>query len=480
MNIHQKKSLGQLISKAIHEPGSSPVIIFARNGESTSGPGLQSLIQNYARKLVNYSTGTKVLILSGANKHTLAFMLAAMHTGVIPLLINPGSGWINAIRIIRLLKPRLAFTGENPSFLKSSLISLFFSTVKKVRPAPGEVRERMGVTAFISFSSGSSGTPKAIVRTHEKLLAQHAALNRCFPPMANQVDCSVFPAVIFHNLCNGTPTVLPSVHDNDIRKSNAAAIASDIQRYKVTTLSANPAFYQLLVNYHTHNKLTFPAVLKTAVGGAPVSNALAQGITNLFPNAENVVLYGSTEAEPISFLPLCEVMEAQENNKGYCVGRIATGTEVQLIHPDTGKITDGVGEVVVRGDHVIMPSAVTSNQVFTDHENNLWLKTGDVGYFSADGLLFLVGNTRNYFNISGTFPYELEKQLDRLPGVTRSATFVKNNVLRVVLEGTVNNEQAIKKILPATRQPIITRIKSMPVDRRHRSKINYLKLMHGK
>jgi olefin beta-lactone synthetase len=481
MNSYRKTSLGQLISTTINKSDSSPVITFAHNEESISGADLQLLIQDYARELVNYSTGNKVLILSGVNKHTLAFMVAAMHTGVIPLLINPGFGLINAIRIIQSMKPRLAFIGENPSLLKNGLISLFFSIVKKRMPVFSEVAERIVSTAFISFSSGSSGTPKAIVRTHDKLLAQHAALNRCFPPMANQVDCSIFPAVIFHNLCNGTPMVLPSVHFKDIRKSSAATIASDIQRHKVTTISANPAFYQILISHgRNNNKLTFPGVLKTVVGGAPVNNALARGITDLFPNAENFVLYGSTEAEPISLLPLPEVIDAQENNNGYCVGRVATGTEVQLLHPDTGKVTDEVGEVMVRGEHVIMPSGVTSNQVFTDHENRQWLKTGDMGYFSKDGLVFLVGNTRNYFNISGIFPYELEKQLDQFPGVTRSAAFVKNNVLRIVIEGSVNSEQAIKRILPSTIQHNITSIESMPVDRRHRSKIDYLKLMDGK
>src|SRR5690606_14945313 len=64
--------------------------------------------------------------------------------------------------------------------------------------------------AIIAFSSGNTGRPRRIVRTHAVLLAQHRALCAAFPMPASDVNLPGFPLAVLHNLCCGTTTALPA------------------------------------------------------------------------------------------------------------------------------------------------------------------------------------------------------------------------------------------------------------------------------
>ena len=65
--------------------------------------------------------------------------------------------------------------------------------------------------ALIAHTSGSTGQPKQIVRTHAVLSAQHAVLKAVFPPWPGQQDFPLFPNVLLHNLASGAASILPKV-----------------------------------------------------------------------------------------------------------------------------------------------------------------------------------------------------------------------------------------------------------------------------
>src|SRR5690606_1967444 len=66
-------------------------------------------------------------------------------------------------------------------------------------------------TALITFTTGSSGTPKGADRGHRFLAAQHYALNRHLPYNADDVDLPVFPIFSLNNLAAGVKTVIPAI-----------------------------------------------------------------------------------------------------------------------------------------------------------------------------------------------------------------------------------------------------------------------------
>jgi acyl-coenzyme A synthetase/AMP-(fatty) acid ligase len=67
-----------------------------------------------------------------------------------------------------------------------------------------------GDLALISFTSGTSGAPKAIPRSHGFLAAQHRAIAPMLDSSAAEVDLVAFPVFVLINIASGRTSVLPN------------------------------------------------------------------------------------------------------------------------------------------------------------------------------------------------------------------------------------------------------------------------------
>ena len=71
--------------------------------------------------------------------------------------------------------------------------------------------------ALVTFTSGSTGVPKAALRTHRFLLAQYRALESSIALEAGEVDLATLPVFVLANLAAGVTTVIPK----DVRRPGA-------------------------------------------------------------------------------------------------------------------------------------------------------------------------------------------------------------------------------------------------------------------
>ena len=131
--------------------------------------------------------------------------------------------------------------------------------------------------------------------------------------------------------------------------------------------------------------------------------------------------YGSTESGPVTF-----VSSAESLAKPGTVGRIAPGAEV--------KILDEAGRVLPRGEIGEIFSRIPAYPDFTYHnqperrreiERDGFITSGDVGYFDADGYLFLCDRKRDMVISGGVniYPAEIEAVLHEMPAVADCAVF---------------------------------------------------------
>lgn len=96
------------------------------------------------------------------------------------------------------------------------------------------------------------------------------------------------------------------------------------------------------------------------------------------------------------------------------------GSTGKAVATDIAILVDGqletgntrVGEIVLRGDHVISDYVDPHPESFTDG----WLMTGDIGYLDEDGYLFVKGRIRDMINHGGekVAPAEVESVLSEL------------------------------------------------------------------
>jgi len=318
--------------------------------------------------------------------------------------------------------------------------------------------------ALISFTSGSTGRPKAIVRSHGFLAAQNDELAPLLAPTRpDETDLVVFPVFVVANLALGVTSVLPNWRLSRPDAAEAGQIAEHVGHHKVTRLLVQPSVAEVIAGGGT----SLP-VHTLFIGGGPVFPDLLERLVARLPRTDIVSVYGSTEAEPIAHQALADISAEQwaamKSGSGLLAGRPSTGTQLRIID----------NEIVVTGQHVnqgyLGGIGDAENKVCIDGQ--VWHRTGDAGRVDANGFVWLRGRLSAR---SGTiYPFEAEIAARSWPGVRRAA-LVPGTVPMLAIEGSEpagglwqrNAETiGIERVMPMR----------IPLDRRHRSKVDYVAL----
>jgi long-chain acyl-CoA synthetase len=130
--------------------------------------------------------------------------------------------------------------------------------------------------------------------------------------------------------------------------------------------------------------------------------------------------YGMTEtASTITF------NKSITDRRAYSVGKPIWGTQTQVWDEKFNALPpgkDNVGEVVTRGMHV-MKGYLNNPEATAEVFAGGWLHTGDLGYFDADGYLFIVSRKKDLIIRGGynVYPSEIEDVLHSHPAVAEAA-----------------------------------------------------------
>lgn len=355
-------------------------------------------------------------------------------------------------------------------------------------------------TALITFTTGSTGTPKAAKRTHGFLKEQFDALIEKIDPKPEDVDMPVLPIVLLINLGAGATSVITDYKASKPHQFKPQKVADEIVKYKVNRLTASPFFIKELSKHLIKQTLVLDSIKKIFTGGAPVFPGEANLYQKAFSHASIQIVYGSTEAEPISSVIAHELIQETENKltNGLLVGVPYHKTEVKIIPLSDEAIsinsikelaqcqTNEIGEIIVAGPHVLKEyvnneAALKRNKIFVD--GKVYHRTGDSGYLNEHGQLYLTGRCSTLFQQNEKYvcPFLLENYFQTLPGVEIGTILHKNHQTIVALELTDNSkktstEEKVKKLNVTIDRVVF--LNKIPRDPRHNSKIDYEKLMN--
>lgn len=120
------------------------------------------------------------------------------------------------------------------------------------------------------------------------------------------------------------------------KNCDPAKVIQLFKKHNTTVLTGSPAFALRLAQYAINNHILLP-IKYVGVGGAPVYHRTFRIIASATPNRMAGVVYGSTEAEPMTLLMADEKLELEASQPdGLCVGRAVLGAGLKVI-----KICDG-------------------------------------------------------------------------------------------------------------------------------------------
>lgn len=348
--------------------------------------------------------------------------------------------------------------------------------------------------ALITFTSGSTGLPKAACRTHGFLLAQHKALSESLDYMEGEVDLVTLPIFAISNLASGLTSVIA---DTDLRhpeKPNAAAILLQCAAHQVTRCAASPAFFRALSNAEK-----MPEFKAIYTGGAPVFPSLLEKIQSASPDMKVVTVFGSTEAEPISHSVWSETSTAEREKmlcgSGLLVGRPVSATKLRIIPDQSAEVIPPLtradfngmelpagqaGEIVVTGDHVLKGylNGTGDQETKFSVDDEIWHRTGDAAWRDTSGKIWLIGRCSAALSPQGRtkiYPFGVECAAMFSKGITRCALVMHQQKTTLCWQGELSQE-AQDTLFNKLKELGVERIHQLtiiPVDKRHNAKIDY-------
>ena len=369
-------------------------------------------------------------------------------------------------------------------------------------------------TALITFTTGSSGTPKGARRTHRFLSAQHEALDKLIAYTAGDRDLPAFPIFSLNNLAAGVTSVLPALDLAKPSERDAAILVSQILSQNVSCATLSPSMLAGVARHCHQTGTRLPGLRRVVTGGAPISKDDVLSFVAIAGNAALWIFYGSTEVEPMAHIeghawlaqkPRCSDPEMVE--EGVNVGQIDSNLEYKFIRICTGPIDlqttpwseielkpGEIGEFIVSGDHVCRdyynnPEAFLQTKI-AGADGRVWHRTGDLAYTDAAGELWVVGRIHNAIERAGkyVFPVRPEVLLKRMPFVEQAA-FVglpdarlgeKTCVVLKLRDGAGPDRvvSEVRRIFGKNHIPVdeIHLVASIPLDPRHHSKVEYAAL----
>lgn len=308
-----------------------------------------------------------------------------------------------------------------------------------------------GELAVLTWTSGTTGSPKAFVLTHQNVATNIEAIQRL--AVVDRHDRALLPLPLHHAypfvvgmlapLTIGTTIVLPggstgpllmrALRDAEVTavvgvprlyEAFAAAIAARIQARGQITRVAWRALLRVATVVQRPTRLSLGRFLFAPIrrGVGPKLRLLVSGGARLDPGIEEQL--SALGWEVLSGYGLAETASLFTCNRpGECrtgsVGRPLAG-EMRIAGPDDAEI----GEIELRGN------AVTAGYL-DDPEANLaaftedrWFRTGDLGYVDRDGFLFVAGRIKETLVLGGgtkVSPEDLERVYGHAPEIAELA-----------------------------------------------------------
>ena len=293
--------------------------------------------------------------------------------------------------------------------------------------------------ASLIFTSGTTGTPKAVMLSHKNFVNMISMLSSVLDMDITDGVLSVLP--MHHTFEFSAGFLTPFSNGTQITYLNeltAEDLARTIENSHVTGLVGVPALWEMLhrriktrlrergdwiadladsvIDFNAWIRDNTPFNLGPIVffpihqgmggkmrylisGGSALSEKVQKDLHGLgFTVLEG---YGLTESSPV-------LTVARPGNKLLrgSVGKPLPGVEVKIDSPDE----NGVGEVLARGQNVMV--GYYNNDKATEAVlNDRWLKTGDLGRLDEDGNLFIVGRSKDVIidsNGKNIYPDEIE------------------------------------------------------------------------
>jgi long-chain acyl-CoA synthetase len=385
---------------------------------------LFSMVQDLNSFLVSKGVGhgDRVAILLPNSLEFIASFFSVLEIGAISVPLNTAYRETELKYYISSSSPRIILTDE-------ALKPMAEKSADKIGAAVAVVRGAMTDYSYSNdrvssetnydvvpddegiylYSTGSTGKPKCVARTHLNLIA--LAENHTQTVGWTKDDRILFVVPLSHTYALGnfisgikvgaTLYVLSSFNRN--------RVIDLIEGEAITVFPAVPFMLNVLAGTYLPKPRDFSSLKLVISAGSPLSKEVFYRYHEKFGIYPRQ-LYGSTETGVIA-INLSEDKDVEVNFDS--VGRPVKNVEVKIIGAD-GSVAGagGEGEIVVKSRSMVSGYKNLPQETMSVFRNG-YCYTGDLGTMDKDGYIRILGRKKMFINISGNKvnPSEVESQI---------------------------------------------------------------------
>ena len=410
--------------------------------------------------------GDRLLAFANSGYHLCVFLIACFSLGAAVMYADIHAGQENLRRIFEKTEPRFVLVSDKTRRLRVLFREIFrIKTVINIDRADKEYDARTDFAApreeddaLMTVTTGSTGTPKLFVRTHADLWEQLRLVtdNISADPDGETVLTTSY-IYIFANILQGFTTVLPNV---DLGSKKTKKIIRRLSRFDLSAVSmiiTTPDFCLRTPNM-------YPKLKTLYCGGAILNRSEVRKIRLEYP-CRIIHIYGSTECSLMASVALDEYEQVLERGQKCLLGTLCKGVTARI---------SAEGHILVKSKALLTKTA--DGAVGTDEDYD----THDVG-FMEDGRLYYRGKAGFCLSLNGKTLYanEIEQRLIlRFPEIGKCAAVEADGQYYLFLEDKAADSLAVAAYLKQAYGVAFTvkRLRAIPRDVKHHTKINYLQL----
>lgn len=278
------------------------------------------------------------------------------------------------------------------------------------RLEPGDISD-------IMFTSGTTGAPKGVISTHDRIVPMFRHWVEVMGLKAGERYLIINP--FFHSFgfkAGWVAALIAGAVIVPMASFDIPQVIRHIEQDRINFLPGPPTIYQSLLAAKAQTDFDTSSLRGAATGAASVPPELIRRMRSELGLVDTVTAYGMTECSTITSCRRGDDAELIATS----VGKAIPGLQVRITGEDGQEVARGeTGEIHVRGYGVMAGYLDDPEGTAETIDADGWLHTGDVGVMDEGGYVRITDRLKDMY-ISGGFncyPAEIEKLLSENPEV---------------------------------------------------------------